>query len=53
MTLIVHGNVTADFSGLDRRLVVSFDLLFTSQMNEIFISQALELCNALPVHVFQ
>ena len=23
---IVHGNVIADFSGLDRRLVVSFDI---------------------------
>ena len=32
MTLIVHGNVIADFSGLVRRLVVSFDYMYFNRI---------------------
>ena len=32
MTLIVHGNVIADFSGLDRRLVVSYDYMYFNRI---------------------
>ena len=28
MTYVVHGNVIADFSDLDRRLVVSLDYMY-------------------------
>ena len=29
---IVHGNVIADFSGLDRRLVVPFDYIYFNRI---------------------
>ena len=32
MALIVHGNVIADFSGLDTRLVVSFDYMYFNRI---------------------
>ena len=32
MTLIVHGNVIADFCGLDRRLLVSFDYMYFNRI---------------------
>ena len=32
MTLKVHGNVIAVLSGLDRRLVVSFDYLYFNRI---------------------
>ena len=32
MTSIVHGNVIADFSGLDRRLVVCFDYMYFNRI---------------------
>ena len=32
MTLIVHGNVIDDFSGFDRRLMVSFDYMYFNRI---------------------